>query len=366
METDVIRRNYSTVILSFLRERTSRLGDHYTAEEICDKLNEKYGVKPDRKTVLNAIRDLRSLGFDIVSDRGKNAGFYLDERELTLSDLSLISDSVEAMKVPVEMKTTLYEKLEKITGIKTKEFDPAFYDDENFYADEETEIYKERLKTALQAIRENRQLVIHTLCSLPVYFIKEPSNEVLDHFRSCDLNFLNWINPVKVFHNKENRLFLFFYVTVGNETCFGAFDIVTPLSMILSEETFIPVSGLMSAMSDIDINNFESAAKHRKGLEKLSAGFCLVNGPLGWFYEDWLQRLCISVEERKAAGSGSVRVIRYYRKDLNGLLNYFIQNADSVKLLRNDLDNENVLYDALHDLYLNLERTYKAEENSKC
>ena len=73
----------------------------------------KVEVSAERKSIYSDIEYLTQFGFDIISRKGKNAGYALLSREFELAHLKHLVDSVQASKFITEKKADeLIKKLE--------------------------------------------------------------------------------------------------------------------------------------------------------------------------------------------------------------------------------------------------------------
>lgn len=81
-------------------------------EELLDMLLQEHGIRCDRKTVYSDIAALREYGVDILSNRGKNGGYYVASRNFELPELKLLIDAVQSSRYLTEKKSReLIEKL---------------------------------------------------------------------------------------------------------------------------------------------------------------------------------------------------------------------------------------------------------------
>lgn len=78
-----------------------------------------HGIPSERKSVYDDIEALRVFGLDIVQGRsGKNAGYYIANRNFELPELKLLVDSVQSSKFITHKKTaTLIKKIETLASI---------------------------------------------------------------------------------------------------------------------------------------------------------------------------------------------------------------------------------------------------------
>ena len=103
-------------ILDYLRRYSDE--DHpVKAGDIIEYL-ERNGIEAERKSIYSDIELLMFAGYDIISIRGKNSGYYMASSEFELAELKLLVDSVQSSKFITEKKTdALVTKLEGLTSI---------------------------------------------------------------------------------------------------------------------------------------------------------------------------------------------------------------------------------------------------------
>lgn len=87
-----------------------------TMSEIINHLS-AYDVKAERKSIYDDIECLNNFGYDIVSVKGRNCGYFLASREFETAELKLLVDSVQSSKFITKKKTdVLIKKLEGFTS----------------------------------------------------------------------------------------------------------------------------------------------------------------------------------------------------------------------------------------------------------
>ena len=88
-----------------------------TLQEIAAKLD-AVNIKADRKTLYADFEDLRSFGFDIISEqRNRTTYYHLGARDFELPELKLLVDSVQAAKFITTRKSReLIRKLERFVS----------------------------------------------------------------------------------------------------------------------------------------------------------------------------------------------------------------------------------------------------------
>ena len=85
-----------------------------TSTQIIDKLR-KYDVSAERKSIYDAIEDLKQFGIDIKQSKVKPRGFYVASREFDIPELKLLVDAVQSSKFITEKKS--YELINKIKAL---------------------------------------------------------------------------------------------------------------------------------------------------------------------------------------------------------------------------------------------------------
>ena len=104
-------------IMNYLLQNSDE--DHLVSmSQLIEHLAE-HGIPSERKSVYDDIEALRVFGLDIVQGRsGKNAGYYIANRNFELPELKLLVDSVQSSKFITHKKTaTLIKKIETLASI---------------------------------------------------------------------------------------------------------------------------------------------------------------------------------------------------------------------------------------------------------
>ena len=98
-------------ILDYL-QRNSREENPVKTSELISMLDREHNISCDRKTVYSDIAALQDYGVDIVSNPGKNGGYYIASRSFELPELKLLIDAVQSSRYLTEKKSReLIEKL---------------------------------------------------------------------------------------------------------------------------------------------------------------------------------------------------------------------------------------------------------------
>lgn len=88
-----------------------------TAQDLCNKLDMRYGILAERKSIYSDIEILQKFGIDIVQQKGKNPGYYVGSRQFELPELKLLVDAVQASKFITSKKSEeLIKKLETLAS----------------------------------------------------------------------------------------------------------------------------------------------------------------------------------------------------------------------------------------------------------
>ena len=97
-------------ILDYL-ERNSHENHYVNAAELIRML-QNHGISCDRKTVYSDVAALQDYGVDIVSEPGKNGGYYIASRNFEPHELKLLIDAVQSSRFLTEKKSQeLIQKL---------------------------------------------------------------------------------------------------------------------------------------------------------------------------------------------------------------------------------------------------------------
>ena len=97
-------------ILDYL-ERNSHQDHYVNAGELIRMLADK-GISCDRKTIYSDVSALQDYGVDIVSEPGKNGGYYIASRNFELHELKLLIDAVQSSRFLTEKKS--HELIQKL------------------------------------------------------------------------------------------------------------------------------------------------------------------------------------------------------------------------------------------------------------
>ncbi len=109
------QKNKLLFLYKLLTERTDE--DHpLTTQQIIDILEEN-GIGAERKSIYTDMEALRLMGLDVQSRKGRNAGWFVGERDFQLPELKLLMDAVQSSRFITQRKSdALIRKLEKLAS----------------------------------------------------------------------------------------------------------------------------------------------------------------------------------------------------------------------------------------------------------
>lgn len=86
--------------------------------DIISKIEQLYGLKPDRRTIYSALETLVKLGYDISFYKENGKGYYIRDRHLETSEVHLLSDVICAFPFISEKQTAqLLKKVQTLVSI---------------------------------------------------------------------------------------------------------------------------------------------------------------------------------------------------------------------------------------------------------
>ena len=84
-------------LMKILLEDTDK--DHIlSASGLCDRLQSRYSLDCNRKTIYGDLERLRTFGIKVEQVKGERQGYYVSEREFSLPELKLLVDAVQSSK----------------------------------------------------------------------------------------------------------------------------------------------------------------------------------------------------------------------------------------------------------------------------
>ena len=97
-------------ILDYL-ERNSH-PDHYVNATELIRMLDIHNIRCDRKTIYSDVAALQDYGVDILSEPGKNGGYYIASRNFERHELKLLIDAVQSSRYLTEKKS--HELIQKL------------------------------------------------------------------------------------------------------------------------------------------------------------------------------------------------------------------------------------------------------------
>ena len=92
--------------------------EHFVSMKYLTAYLSSHGIYAERKSVYSDICELERFGFDIISKKGRNAGYALVGRSFETAQLKLLCDSVNASRFITEKKSR--ELIKKIEGLTSR------------------------------------------------------------------------------------------------------------------------------------------------------------------------------------------------------------------------------------------------------
>lgn len=142
------------VLYRFLLARTD--DDHpVTVQEMQDKLT-RWDISAERKSIYNDMEELRQLGVDVQSRKGKHAGWFIGQREFELAELKLLVDAVQSSRfLTLRKSDSLIRKLEGLASVyQAQKLQRQVYVDRRVKTMNESIFYNvDKLHTAIAAGR---------------------------------------------------------------------------------------------------------------------------------------------------------------------------------------------------------------------
>lgn len=126
-----------------------------TRQEMQEELS-RWGLSAERKTIYDDMDQLRELGLDVQSRRGRNGGWYIGARDFELAELKLLVDAVQSSRFLTKRKSeTLIRKLEGLTSVhQARQLQRQVYVDRRVKTMNESIFYNvDRLQGAIAANR---------------------------------------------------------------------------------------------------------------------------------------------------------------------------------------------------------------------
>ena len=105
------------LVLARLLERQTDEEHPVTVQDMIDELA-RWDIAAERKSVYADMEELRQMGYDVQSRKGRGAGWFLGQRDFELAELKLLVDAVQSSRFLTARKSdSLIRKLEGLTSV---------------------------------------------------------------------------------------------------------------------------------------------------------------------------------------------------------------------------------------------------------
>ena len=124
-------------------------------QEMQDELT-RWDISAERKSIYNDMEELRQLGVDVQSRKGKHAGWFIGQREFELAELKLLVDAVQSSRfLTLRKSDSLIRKLEGLASVyQAQKLQRQVYVDRRVKTMNESIFYNvDKLHTAIAAGR---------------------------------------------------------------------------------------------------------------------------------------------------------------------------------------------------------------------
>lgn len=140
------------ILTKLLLERSDE--EHPISRQEMQEELARWGLSAERKSIYDDMEQLRELGLDIQSRRGRSGGWYIGERDFQLAELKLLVDAVQSSRFLTKRKSdALIHKLEGLTSVhQARQLQRQVYVDRRVKTMNESIFYNvDRLQGAISA-----------------------------------------------------------------------------------------------------------------------------------------------------------------------------------------------------------------------
>ena len=104
------------ILAKLLLERSDE--EHPISRQEMQEELERWGITAERKSIYDDMEQLKELGLDVQSRRGRGGGWYIGGRDFELAELKLLVDAVQSSRFLTKRKSdALIRKLEGLTNV---------------------------------------------------------------------------------------------------------------------------------------------------------------------------------------------------------------------------------------------------------
>ncbi len=147
--------NYKRKLLILAKLLLERSDDeHIISRQEMQAELERWGLSAERKSIYDDMGQLRELGLDVQSRRGRGGGWFVGERDFELAELKLLVDAVQSSRFLTKRKSdALIHKLEGLTSVhQARQLHRQVYVDRRVKTMNESIFYNvDKLQTAIAA-----------------------------------------------------------------------------------------------------------------------------------------------------------------------------------------------------------------------
>ena len=144
--------NKLPILAKLLLERSDE--EHPISRQEMQEELARWGLSAERKSLYDDMEQLRELGLDVQSRRGRGGGWYIGQREFELAELKLLVDAVQSSRFLTKRKSdALIRKLEGLTSVhQARQLQRQVYVDRRVKTMNESIFYNvDRLQGAIAA-----------------------------------------------------------------------------------------------------------------------------------------------------------------------------------------------------------------------
>lgn len=104
-------------VMKLLQEESSAQ-NVLSAADLCKILDERYGIKAERKAIYSDIEVLKEFGLDIKQQKGNNPGYYIENQEPKAETKSVKAEKKEiTIDVPFEKPKIAFKDMSRIGSV---------------------------------------------------------------------------------------------------------------------------------------------------------------------------------------------------------------------------------------------------------
>lgn len=140
------------ILAKLLLERSDE--EHIISRREMNRELTQWGISAERKSIYDDMEQLRELGLDVQSRRGRGGGWFIGQRDFELAELKLLVDAVQSSRFLTKRKSdALIRKLEGLASVhQARQLQRQVYVDRRVKTMNESIFYNvDRLQGAIAA-----------------------------------------------------------------------------------------------------------------------------------------------------------------------------------------------------------------------